>query len=67
MASTIGAGVGGQTGNNGRIYIALKPWDERVGGTAQDYIDRLRPKLAEGDGRQRCSCRRRRTSASAAG
>jgi hydrophobe/amphiphile efflux-1 (HAE1) family protein len=43
--ATIGAGVGGQTGNNGRIYIALKPWKERVGGTAQDYISRLRPKL----------------------
>ena len=37
---TVGAGVGGQTTNNGRIYIALKPWDERVGGTAQDFIAR---------------------------
>jgi hydrophobe/amphiphile efflux-1 (HAE1) family protein len=45
--ATVGAGVGGQTGNNGRIYIALKPWDERVGGTAQDYINRLRPKFAK--------------------
>jgi multidrug efflux pump subunit AcrB len=44
--ATVGAGVGGQTGNNGRIYIALKPWDERTGGTAQDYINRLRPKFA---------------------
>ena len=44
--ATVGAGVGGQTGNNGRIYIALKPWDERVGGTAQQYIGRLRPKFA---------------------
>ena len=44
--ATVGAGVGGQTGNNGRIYIALKPWDQRVGGSAQQYIARLRPKFA---------------------
>jgi hydrophobe/amphiphile efflux-1 (HAE1) family protein len=44
--ATVGAGVGGQTGNNGRIYIALKPWDQRVGGTVQQYIGRLRPKFA---------------------
>jgi hydrophobe/amphiphile efflux-1 (HAE1) family protein len=44
--ATVGAGVGGQTGNNGRIYIALKPWDERVGGSAQQYIARLRPQFA---------------------
>jgi hydrophobe/amphiphile efflux-1 (HAE1) family protein len=43
--ATVGAGVGGQTGNNGRIYIALKPWDQRVGGSAQQYIARLRPKF----------------------
>jgi multidrug efflux pump subunit AcrB len=43
--SAVGAGVGGQTGNNGRIYIALKPWDRRVGGTAQQYIARLRPQF----------------------
>ena len=45
MASTVGAGIGGQTSNNGRIYIALKPWDQRVGGTAQEFITRIRPKL----------------------
>ena len=44
--ATVGAGVGGQTGNNGRMYIALKPWDQRVGGTAQQYIARIRPKFA---------------------
>jgi hypothetical protein len=44
-AATIGAGVGGQTTNNGRIFIALKPWDQRVGGTAQNFITRIRPKL----------------------
>jgi hydrophobe/amphiphile efflux-1 (HAE1) family protein len=43
---TIGAGIAGQTGNNGRMFIALKPWEERVGGSAQQYITRLRPKFA---------------------
>ncbi len=43
---TVGAGVAGQTGNNGRMFIALKPWDQRVGGSAQQYIARLRPKFA---------------------
>ena len=33
--SAVGAGTGGQTGNNGRFYISLKPWDERTGGSAQ--------------------------------
>ena len=42
---TIGAGVAGQTGNNGRMFIALKPWEQRVGGSAQEYIARLRPKF----------------------
>ncbi|MBS0561556.1 MAG: efflux RND transporter permease subunit, partial [Proteobacteria bacterium] len=48
--SAIGAGLGGQTGNNGRMFITLKPWDERTGGSAQDYIARLRPKLAKVEG-----------------
>ncbi len=43
--ATVGAGIGGQTTNNGRIYISLKPWDERTGGSAQDFITRIRPKL----------------------
>jgi hydrophobe/amphiphile efflux-1 (HAE1) family protein len=29
VVSTIGAGVAGQTANNGRMYITLKPWGER--------------------------------------
>jgi multidrug efflux pump subunit AcrB len=29
FASFIGAGNGGQTGNNGRLYINLKPWGQR--------------------------------------
>ncbi|MBS0638798.1 MAG: multidrug efflux RND transporter permease subunit [Acetobacteraceae bacterium] len=48
--ATIGAGVGGQTPNNGRMYIALKNWDERTGGSAQDLIARLRPKFAQVSG-----------------
>jgi hydrophobe/amphiphile efflux-1 (HAE1) family protein len=44
-SSSIGAGLGGQTGNNGRIYIGLKPFDQRHS-TAQQVIDRLRPQLA---------------------
>ena len=48
--ATIGAGIGGQTTNNGRMYIALKPWDQRVGGTAQDFIARMRPKLQKLEG-----------------
>jgi hydrophobe/amphiphile efflux-1 (HAE1) family protein len=48
--SAVGAGTGGQTGNNGRFYISLKPWDERTGGSAQQYIARVRPKLAAVEG-----------------
>jgi hydrophobe/amphiphile efflux-1 (HAE1) family protein len=29
FASFVGAGNGGQTGNNGRMYINLKPWGQR--------------------------------------
>ena len=44
MSSSVGAGVGGQTGNNGRLWITLKPFEEREV-SAQDIIARLRPKL----------------------
>ncbi len=50
MAPRSGTGIGSQTVNNGRIYIALKPWDQRVGGNAQDFINRIRPKLAAVEG-----------------
>ena len=40
-SSSIGAGLGGQTGNNGKIFIALKPFDQRHS-TAQQIIVRLR-------------------------
>ena len=48
--ATVGAGIGGQTTNNGRMFIALKPWDQRVGGSAQDFIARIRPKLQKLEG-----------------
>ena len=44
-SSSIGA-ASGSTANNGRIYIALKPFSERKS-TAQQVIARLRPKLAK--------------------
>jgi hydrophobe/amphiphile efflux-1 (HAE1) family protein len=40
VVSNIGAGVGGQTANDGRMYITLKPWGERKDGVMQ-VIDRL--------------------------
>jgi hydrophobe/amphiphile efflux-1 (HAE1) family protein len=49
-SSTIGAGVGGQTGNNGRFYISLRPFEQRTAGTAQDFIARIRPKIAKVEG-----------------
>ena len=29
VVASVGAGVAGQTANNGRMYITLKPWDKR--------------------------------------
>ena len=49
VSSSIGAGLGGQTGNNGRIWITLKPFEERDV-TAQQIIARLRGKLNELEG-----------------
>jgi hydrophobe/amphiphile efflux-1 (HAE1) family protein len=40
VVSTVGAGTGGQTGNNGRMYITLKPFDDRDV-TVQQVIVRL--------------------------
>ncbi|HSZ88510.1 MAG TPA: efflux RND transporter permease subunit, partial [Acetobacteraceae bacterium] len=45
--SSMGGGFGGAPNNNGRLFIALKPVEERVGGSLQDYINRLRPKIAK--------------------
>ncbi len=44
VVAAIGAGVGGQTANNGRMYITLKPWNERKD-TAMQVIARLRRKM----------------------
>jgi multidrug efflux pump subunit AcrB len=46
VTTFVGAGSGGQTGNNGRMFISMKPWDQRTLGSAQDFINRIRPKLA---------------------
>ena len=45
FSGLIGAGGGGQTENNGRFYITLKPFDQRSH-TAQQVIAELRPKVA---------------------
>ncbi|MDE2334308.1 MAG: efflux RND transporter permease subunit [Rhodospirillales bacterium] len=50
-STTIGAGVGGQTENDGRFFIGLKPFSQRHA-TAQQIIARLRPKLAKVVGAQ---------------
>ena len=49
VSSSIGAGLGGQTGNNGRVWINLKPFDQRDV-TAQAIIARLRAKLQSVEG-----------------
>ena len=43
LTSSVGAGAGGQTQNNGRMYIQLKPWSDRKD-TAAQIINRLRSK-----------------------
>ena len=48
-SSSIGAGIGGQTGNNGRIWITLKPFEDRTD-TAQQVIARLRTKMPQIEG-----------------
>jgi multidrug efflux pump subunit AcrB len=40
VVATAGAGVAGQTANNGRMYITLKPWNERHASVMQ-VISRL--------------------------
>jgi hydrophobe/amphiphile efflux-1 (HAE1) family protein len=46
-ASFWGSSQVGYTLNQGRVFIALKPWDERVGGSIYQYIARNRAKLAK--------------------
>jgi hydrophobe/amphiphile efflux-1 (HAE1) family protein len=50
FVSSMGGGFAGATNNQGRLFISLKPIDQRVGGTLQDYINRLRPKIAKVSG-----------------
>jgi hydrophobe/amphiphile efflux-1 (HAE1) family protein len=49
ISSSIGAGLGGQTGNNGRLWITLKPFEERDV-NVQQVIARLRPQVAKVEG-----------------
>ncbi len=49
LGSAVGAGGGGASGNQGRIFLTLKPLSERSE-TADQVIARLRPKLAKVDG-----------------
>ena len=65
LGTFTGSTGGANTANTGRGFIVLKPRDEREL-TSSQIIDRLRPQAREDRGRQRCSCRRRRTSPSAA-
>jgi hydrophobe/amphiphile efflux-1 (HAE1) family protein len=44
VVASVGAGSGGQTANNGRMYITLKPWDERHDSATQ-VIARLSQKM----------------------
>jgi hydrophobe/amphiphile efflux-1 (HAE1) family protein len=44
VVSSVGAGVAGQTANNGRMYISLKPWDERKDNAFQ-VIERIDQKM----------------------
>jgi hydrophobe/amphiphile efflux-1 (HAE1) family protein len=49
LGSFVGAGGGLSSGNQGRMFISLKPLDQRKIG-AQDVINRLRPKVARVEG-----------------
>ena len=49
IAMALGAGVGNSAQNNGRMFITLKPLDERDASAFQ-VIARLRPKLAKVQG-----------------
>jgi hydrophobe/amphiphile efflux-1 (HAE1) family protein len=44
VVASVGAGTGGQTANNGRMYITLKPWSDRSDSVMQ-VISRLDEKL----------------------
>jgi hydrophobe/amphiphile efflux-1 (HAE1) family protein len=44
VVASVGAGAGGQTANNGRMFITLKPWDQRKDNAFQ-VIERLDRKM----------------------
>jgi hydrophobe/amphiphile efflux-1 (HAE1) family protein len=44
FGSQVGAGTAGQQGNDGRLYISLKPWSERPGDNVMKVIARLTQK-----------------------
>jgi hydrophobe/amphiphile efflux-1 (HAE1) family protein len=44
VVSVIGAGTGGQTANNGRMYISLKPWADRSA-TGTQVISQIDDKM----------------------
>ena len=44
VVASVGAGSGGQTANNGRMYITLKPWDQRQDNAFQ-VINRIDQKM----------------------
>ncbi|MEA2776500.1 MAG: hypothetical protein QOF90_1906, partial [Acetobacteraceae bacterium] len=44
VVSSIGAGAGGQTANNGRMYISLKPWADRSAPATQ-VIEQIDEKM----------------------
>ncbi len=48
-SSYVGAGIAGMTSNNGRLFIVLKPFDQRTS-TAQQVIARLREKVSHLEG-----------------
>jgi hydrophobe/amphiphile efflux-1 (HAE1) family protein len=45
FASQVGAGTAGQQGNDGRMYINLKPWEQRRGDDVMKVIARLSRKV----------------------
>ena len=49
ITSSVGAGSGGQTANNGRMYISLKSWDDRKD-TATQVIARLSREMQKVEG-----------------
>ena len=65
FASQVGAGTAGQQGNDGRMYINLKPLDQRPGDGVMKVIARLTAKACGRCLACNCSCSRRRTSTSA--